>query len=357
MDKILYVGKIETGNMLLKEYKGKVDMQMFYAMQSTKNDILNVIIDDKENFKGVIINIDEIEKAFNDLESIIEEVLESTDTNLCILCSGRVKDDSLVVKMLELGVQYLMIYPGISYNARVIDNILNDKSNIPKILGGQFAKSNSTQSKSPLKENTSTESKNSIETKTVAIGSCIPRMGATTLSIQLTKYFEKKKKRSCYIDSTDTDYMSDFLLVYENEGKLDEEHNKFTLDNIDFYYDFNNQLWEYIINQKYDYIIFDMGLISADNDKINNFINSDYHILCVGSKANEFKAMSILLEKLYYSKTYYAFYSVPKAQMPNISQACIQNEQAHGFIPYIDDEFVLQGNVENIFNDYFKIER
>ena len=353
MNKILYIGNSDTAESLYKEYEGKdVELQPFYAEQSSKEDILNVIYDESEDFKGVIINVDEIGDTYKDLADIVENVLESSDIRLCLLCLGRMKDDDLIVAMLELGIQYIMLYPSIYHNAKVIDNILEGKTNVAQLLYNQPI-DKTKKEVSNADNSSSDDTENSIEPKTIALGGCVPRMGTTTLSIQLIKYLQSLENNVCYVDSTGTNYMNDFLLVYEEEGEYDKEHNKFILDGIDFYYEFNNDMWEYITAQNYNYIVFDMGVISVDDDKICNFINTDYHILLAGSKANEFKAMAILLEKLYHSKTHFAFYSVPKAQIPSISGACTQNGQKHCFIPYIDDEFVLQENMRTIFNDIF----
>ena len=344
MKSILYIGDIDTARSLQRESKSlKVEIQPFHAVGSSKKEILSVIKAEERHLFGLILNIDEIGNTTEEITDTIKEILVKTDIRLCLLCAGHTIAEPFIRSTIEMGVQYYMMGANSAVNAKVIRNMLQNKANVSALFDNQ---------PSVVKEE---KPVTVIKTKVITVGGCVSRIGTTTLCIQLIKYLQSIGKKVCYIDRSGTFFMNDFLLIYENEGTIDDEHSLFRLDGIDFYYSLHDESRDYAREQGYDYLVCDVGVVNHDEELLSLFLDSEIHILCAGSKSNEFRSVYNLLDVLNDKGVHYAFYSVPKAQKPSIADTCKAHNQKYYFTPYIDDEFTLQENCRRMFNKMFNI--
>ena len=343
MRAILYIGDVITaGNLQRESKKYKVEILPFYAADSSSKEIADVIYDESSRYFGVIVNIDEITIPAKEIQQLINDMLIKTDLSVCVMCVGHTIDEPLIEKLVEMGTQFFMTGVNSSMNAKVIMNMLKGQSNVSSLFPDND--NNTVNRNAPPKK-----------TKSITVGGCLPRMGVTTFCIQMIQYLHSIGKKACYVDRTSSQYMDDFMLIYENEGVLDEEHSRFTLEGIDFYYAIHDDSREFARKQGYDYIVADVGVLNFDEELLQLFTESDMHILCAGSKSNEFKAVYNLLNALIDKGVYYVFYSVPHAQRKSITETCEKHKQKCFFMPYLDDEFVLQKNSRGMFNKMFDI--
>jgi hypothetical protein len=344
MRTILYIGDVITaGNLQRESKKYKVEILPFHAAESTSKEITDVIYDDSNRYFGVIINIDELTISVNETQNIVKDMLVKTDMMLCLLCAGHKIEEPVIRNLVEIGVQFFMTGVNSIINAKVILNMLKGQPNVASLF--------------PNNEGVSNGSDNKIKTKSITVGGCLPRMGVTTFCIQLIQFLHSIGKKACYVDRTSSNYMDDFILIYEKEGVLDQEHSRFTLEGIDFYYAISDEAREFAKKQGYDYIVADVGTLNFDEKLLELFTGSDMHILCAGSKPNEFKAVYNLLEVLIDKGVRYVFYSVPRAQRKSIAGTCENHNQKCYFMPFLDDEFILQKNSRGMFYKMFSIER
>lgn len=343
MKSILYLGDVATAWNLQREIeKLKVEIQPFHAIDSTKNELQSVIHGEEKRLFGIIINIDELSNTEQEISQIIKDIIVKTDVRLCIMCPGHTIAEPFIRTMVEMGVQFFMMGANSIVNAKVIKNMLANKSNVSAIFEQTSSDNTKEKPTLPVKE-----------TKVITVGGCVSRIGVTTFCIHLIKFLQSISKKACYVDRSGTSYMGDFMLIYENEGQSDPAHSRFILEDIDFYYFTDDAAKEFARNQGYDYIVCDVGELNRDRENINLFIDSDMHILCAGSKSNEFKAVYNLLDTLHDKGVYYTFYSVPRAQRPSIAETCKSHRQKCFFTPYIDDEFVLQKNTQRMYMKMF----
>ena len=305
MRTILYIGDVITaGNLQRESKKYKVEILPFHAADSTSKEITDIIYDDSNRYFGVIINIDELTISADETQNIIKDILVKTDMTVCLMCAGHTIEEPVIRNLVEIGVQFFMTGVNSIINSKVILNMLKRQSNVATLFSNN--------------EGVSNGSDNIIKTKSITVGGCLPRMGVTTFCIQLIQFLHSIGKKACYVDRTSSNYMDDFILIYEKEGVLDQEHSRFMLE---------------------------------------LFTESDMHILCAGSKPNEFKAVYNLLEVLIDKGVHYVFYSVPRAQRKSIAGTCENHNQKCYFMPFLDDEFILQKNSRRMFYKMFNIER
>lgn len=343
MKSLLYLGDVDTANSLQRESKAyKVEILPFHAVDSNANELNSVIYDDGYLFFGVILNIDELAVSDDKISAIAKDILVKTDMRLCIVCAGHTIEEPLIRNLVEMGVQFFMTGVNSVMNAKVIKNILTNKTNVAVFFDNDESMLSKDKPPLPAKE-----------TKVITVGGCVSRIGVTTFCIHLIKFLQSISKKVCYVDRSGTSYMDDFMLIYENEGVKDGAHSRFVLEDIDFYYFTDDDAKEFARKQGYDYIVCDVGVVNHDKELLELFTDSDMHILCAGSKSNEFRAVYNLLDVLHDKGVYYIFYSVPKAQRPSIYETCKKHNQQCYFTPYIDDEFVLQKNTQRMFMKMF----
>lgn len=135
MKSLLYLGDVDTASSLQRESKSyKVEILPFHAVDSNANELNSVIYDDGYRFYGVILNIDELAVSDDEISAIAKDILVKTDMRLCIVCAGHTIEEPLIRNMVEMGVQFFMTGVNSVMNAKVIKNILANKTNVAIFL-------------------------------------------------------------------------------------------------------------------------------------------------------------------------------------------------------------------------------
>mgnify|MGYP002626032186 CR=1 FL=1 len=380
MKNVLYIGIKETFSMFRKNTPKDTNIRLLSGYNLSYERIRSVVLDSEELW-AVIINLEEIKKAINNIDNLVEELLsECEDTKICIMCKGYSLTNETLQLLLELGIQYIMPYINDAGNINVYKQLLdeNNTNNIEEVFsrGRKMKKHKNNTEKTNNKEgdinnehkeeNNNKEEEKSIvnlhlnkkEPVIISIASCIPRMGATTLALQMLFALNTDKKKVCYIDNTrDNEYITAFLKAWSSQGSYDYENNKFSLIGIDFYYNMNKDILSYIFTRgNYDYILYDYGCIYNDNKKTKFFLNADIKFICGGSKCNEYIRIIELCEQLKNEDVKFLFNFVKNSKQKSISQFLSQYQFDFYFMPFILDEFELQEKTYKILNKIFKFD-
>lgn len=367
MKNVLYIGNRETYLKFKKATPKGANIRLLSGLNQSSENIKSVIYD-SENLMAAIINLDEIPKAIGRISELIEELLsECEQTKICIMAEGYSLMNNTLQLLLELGIQYLMPYFNDDGNINVYYQLLdeNNSSNIEEVFSSGRKKTkeyNTTESSITVNVSSNNKEfekkdndKKGDTLKIISIGSIIPRMGATTIALQTLFALNTDKKKVCYIDSTrDNEYINSFLKAWDSQGSYDYEYNKFTLAGMDFYYNMNKNILKYIFTKgNYDYILYDYGCIYNDERKLNFFLNSDYRLLCAGSKCNEYVRLMEMCEQLKGNDINILFNLVKASKQKSISEFLKQYDYKYFFMPFILDEFELTEKTFRILNKIF----
>ena len=364
-----------------------VDFADYTTKGLSKGAIYSIAVD--KHYDSVIVNINEIDLEDEELIELIEQLVYEEIGNVCIMGIGCTYDNNIIIGAVNAGVEHFIMYADMESNIQAFVDLINNEPNLTALenffILSDKKKKKSVKPKETPKADTDTEiatekekeeEENTISanediksiqqdihenktenviTKTIAVGGCLPRMGATTISIQLVKYLLSVGKRACYVDCTDSDYIESFIAVYRELGELNNEEKTFTLDGIVFYCNSDRDTLQTINEKGYEYVVLDYGCIYQDNAKIRAFSEKDIKLLCAGSQPNEYKAIYHLLDDLQYVDVTYLFYSVAEREKPVISETCLNYNKHCYFTPFIEDVFVLQQDTAEMFGQVFGI--
>jgi hypothetical protein len=331
----------------------------------------------------IIVNFD----CFNNNDSfkIIKESLKN-NSQVCVLHKGYATQDKQVEKVIKAGVKFLLLSSNDKQNIKLLSRVIEGKyqENISYIqqLEDKKTKKNNTDTaqmnilsdtnldnvvkfdfdESVVDTETTTEGEE--YTNTIVVAGCVPRIGTTTVSIHMLTLLIEKGKKVCYIDRSGNNYIYWLTKLYGNMGTIDMDHNKYTLNNIDFYFMVNKNVLDYIYDSDYDYILYDVGvveieetesgIITKDKKKIKMLQEADYGFLCCGSKCNEYFATNAIITNNDCRNMYLMFYSVSKEDQEDMKSFCKQYCKKTCFVPYIDNEFLTQKDTDNLIGRIFK---
>ena len=195
------------------------------------------------------------------------------------------------------------------------------------------------------------ESNNKFNYIEVAVAGCIQRIGVTSVAIQLIKFLQSIGKTACYIDNTDTDYIS-LCKGYYYCDDIDEELHKITIDGIDMYTDVTAEIMKSVYIKNYNFIIYDIGNINDNPQKQTSFLQKKFRLLVTGQKPNEIHAFNKLIDSMYNTNISYLFNFVPQADRDDVLEDT-KNKGSAYFVPYFDDCFSLTSESVPIFSDIF----
>lgn len=391
VNNILYVGNDSYYKVLQKaadKYKLTIDIIPSDSLKdiNTINMYVSGYINDEEE-NLLIINFDCFNN--NDVFKILNEIFSvSKNQRVCLLHKGYTTKDKQVEKAIKAGVKFFLLSKNDAQNIKLLSRVIDGKykDNITYIKQNEenkVKKSNSSQisifsdtnaNKDNIKddsENVGTEDSAVAEdkaeeeyTNTIVVAGCVPRIGTTTLSIHTLTLLINKGKKVCYIDKSGNNYIYWLTKLYGHMGTIDREHNKYTLNGIDFYFMVNKNVLDYIYDSDYDYILYDVGvveieevnssIVTKDKNKIKMLQEADYGFLCCGSKCNEYFATNAIITKNDCRNMYLMFYSVSKEDQDDMKSFCKQYCKRTCFVPYIDNEFLAQKDTIDLIGSIFK---
>lgn len=308
------------------------------------------------NIDYLIINYSAINKMTkeNDIITTIEKIRRLYELRIIFILEGATKGNTLLGRLFNLGI----------YNFITATNDILFREELIKTLspkGMNFA--NSAKFKLDnnffvVNGNSKIVKENYIKVKqkvTIAVCSSERHMGATTQAINITKYLSQLPNVNvCYIENNNN---NSIIQIYNTSNKEEvnyyEESGKIEYQGIEMY--MKSSISE-IINDKYDFIVFDFGSMQEMNDsEVSNFLTKDIKFIVSGTKAWELPGLFECFEKIGNDKNINFIFNFTKKEDKQFFRNNMGDFKENTiFSEYIDDPFNVANRLylERIFNPF-----
>lgn len=336
---LLYVGEEKHGffvNEIVSRY-GIPCKFTGYVKNLTK---ANNIILSYNNLTYIVIDIGNIHSNPSEIIAFLEKLKLATKAHIIFFAGGYATESELVQNAAKIGIKYFILAPLLGSQKEELDHCLN------LIPNNDFYKPEK-KSKPQLKP-LSPQNK---PYQSIAVASCISRMGATTVSLQTVKYLLLKGKRVCYIEINDSGFCAK-LVDYIDEGvSHDSVQGKIIYQNIEMYYD-QTQISN-ILKMPYDYYVYDFGCMTKDTFQSISYFEKTYKFMLCGSKPSELDSLQAIIEQIYNKDIYYLFNHCTSNEYKDIKELMEEKAESTFFPSYTPDMFSYSSNNNDIFNSIF----
>lgn len=352
-NKILYIGNPDTAFIFQKIVEqANAELIVFSAITASKDMIINKALE--EPYEMIVLNAPECYEVKSETINIIEKIfcsVNSHNTKIALMAPGYSSNSHLIVAAAQKGIRFFITGNTAS---DMIEEFKTAKAGIGNIPIDVYQIQNPA-----IKEEfiSAAEKFSSVE---IAVGGSMPRIGTTTIAIQLIKFLQSEGKTACYVDLSNTDYM-DLVTNYYDTEKHENDLNKFTLVGVDIYTKVTQEILYQIHVRNYNFIIYDTGSLLNNSINTADFLRKSIKLLCVGNKPNENKALKSVANTLYNTKINYVYSFVPDDEIDDIRE---ELEKWFGsacyFASYIPDAFSLNNSSRTMFkailSEYFPVE-
>ena len=349
-NKILYIGNPDTAFIFQKIVEqANAELIVFNAITASKDMIINKALG--ESYEMIILNAPECYEVKSETINIIEKIFCSVNihnTKIVLMAPGYSSNSHLIVAAAQKGIRFFITGNTVS---DMIEEFKTAKAGIGNIPIDVYQIQNPA-----IKEEfiSAAEKFSSVE---IAVGGSMPRIGTTTIAIQLIKFLQSEGKTACYVDLSNTDYMELATNYYDTE-KHEKDLNKFTLAGVDVYTNVTQEILYQIHVRNYNFIIYDTGSLLNNSINTADFLRKSIKLLCVGNKPNENKALKCVADTLYNTKINYIYSFVPDDETDDIKE---EIKKWFGrtcyFASYIPDAFSLNNSSRAMFkvilSEYF----
>lgn len=304
----------------------------------------------------LIINYSAVSKMSNenDIVTTIEKIRRFCDLRIIFILEGATKGNTLLGRLFYLGI----------YNFITATNDTLFKEELIKTLsekGMNFANSAKFQLDNNffnISGNTKIVKEKYVKVKqkvTVGICSSERHIGATTQAINITKYLSQLPNVNvCYIENN---RHNSIIQIYNMANKEDvnyyEETGKIEYQGIEMY--MQSSISE-IINDKYDFLIFDFGSMQDMNDsEVTNFLTKDIKFIVSGTKSWELPGLFECFEKIGNDRNINFIFNFTKNEDKQFFKNNMGDFKDNTmFSEYIEDSFVVANKLywERIFNPF-----
>ena len=180
----------------------------------------------------------------------------------------------------------------------------------------------------------------------ISVAGVLPRMGTTTLSLQLVKFLQSTGYTAAYVECNRQQYIWAVASTYGGQDQR-VQHKEFEYAGIPmFSHDSLSRLTSG--SGQYEYLICDYGCIQlrAFTEKNKNggtmkdeYMNAEASILTVGSAPNELGHSMRFMRSAEFSSNIYAFYETPAPDEEEILARMDDYRDRTVFIPHMPDPF------------------
>lgn len=354
--KYIYISNVS--NPIIEEVckENKIHLICRYINDYNLESFLQSELTNLNNIDYLIIDYSAINKMTkeNDIITTIEKIRRLYELRIIFILEGATKGNTLLGRLFNLGI----------YNFITATNDILFKEELIKTLsakGMNFA--NSAKFKLDnnffvVNGNSKIVKENYIKVKqkvTIAICSSERHMGATTQAINITKYLSQLPNVNvCYIENNNN---NSIIQIYNTSNKEEvnyyEESGKIEYQGIEMY--MKSSISE-IINDKYDFIVFDFGSMQEMNDsEVNNFLTKDIKFIVSGTKAWELPGLFECFEKIGNDKNINFIFNFTKKEDKQFFRNNMGDFKENTiFSEYIDDPFIVANRLylERIFNPF-----
>lgn len=354
--KYIYISN--TINPIIEEVckEKKIHLVCRYINEYNLENFLQTELQILNNIDYLIIDYKGINKLTkdNDIVTTIEKIRRFCDLRIIFILEGATKGNTLLGRFFYLGI----------YNFITATNDVLFKEELIKTLtpkGMNFANSVKYQLENNLfavNGNTKLVKETYVKVKqkvTVGICSSERHLGATTQAINMTKYLSQLPNVNvCYIENNRN---NSIIQIYNASNKEEinyyEEAGKIEYKGIEMY--MKSAISE-IINDKYDFLIFDFGSMQDMNEaEVNNFLTKDIKFIVSGTKAWELPGLFECFEKIGNDKNINFIFSFTKKEDKQFFKNNMGDFKENTmFSEYIDDPFILANKFywEKIFTPF-----
>lgn len=318
---ILYVGNEIKGN-FIKEISKK-DKIVYTGSYNRVAEYEDIIF--QNSYDIILFDVDNLIDESLVIKDYIIRVEKAKNTKIIIVAIGYSYHSELISILVQAGFKNFIFGTSLS--------VQYDEYN--KCLSGYF---DNTEIES-LMEEPETEEKKQEKTlkkfKTIGIAGVLPRIGNTTICLQLIKYIKSKGYNAAYVEINSSNYIESCEKLYANVLK-DKEGRYIIYNNINLY---NGSDINEVINSEYNFIICDYGDITNPSFNKISFIEKDIKIFVAGSKPNEFQAIQPVLQSQVYSDAKFIFNFVPDADKEDIKEMMCEKASDTIFTVYSPEPF------------------
>lgn len=336
--------------------ENKIHLVCRYINDYNLESFLQTELANLNNIDYLIINYSAINKMTkeNDIITTIEKMRRFYELRIIFIMEGATKGNTLLGRLFYLGI----------YNFITATNDILFREELIKTLspkGMNFA--NSAKFKLDnnffvVNGNSKIVKENYIKVKqkvTIAVCSSERHMGATTQAINITKYLSQLPNINvCYIENNKN---NSIIQIYNASNKEEvnyyEESGKIEYQGIEMY--MKSSISE-IINDKYDFLVFDFGSMQDMNDsEVTNFLTKDIKFIVSGTKAWELPGLFECFEKIGNDKNINFIFNFTKNEDKQFFKNNMGDFKENTiFSEYIEDPFIVANKLyfERIFNPF-----
>lgn len=248
----------------------------------------------KKEYRQVIISLDEVHSAVDEMLDSFEKLSRGM-TAPVIFLMGRYAEDRTILQAFEkLGVCISETVPA-GIKRRLIEYLEPGSDTLQKL---EQEKPDPT----PKKQEQLFRPVPVHKTVTVAVCGALPRMGATTQTLQLLRFLQMQQKKVCYVELNRHGHIKLFPEMYET-SQLDESSGCVRFEGMELYYE--PERISDILDRQYDFILYDFG--SLQETDLVSYLEKDIKIIVCGSKPYELGALMQAFERLEQEKVFYVF--------------------------------------------------
>lgn len=175
----------------------------------------------------------------------------------------------------------------------------------------------------------------------IHIGGTMPRIGTTTVAIQLVLFLKIMGYEAAYVEMNPQDYIWGCENLYA-DCKRDKLSGKVTIHKVDMYS--GDWMPELISGgTHYDYILCDYGNIYRKDFERSQFVDCGAMVIVSGVKPNEIFGAERALRDVILKKAVYVFSFVPKEDEDEIRAMMQDKARETAFMPYAPEPFDGKG--------------
>lgn len=320
---IIYAGK-ETKAGFIQEVVGKDSLQILSDQIPLREQIGTILMEKPEYI------IYDLEQYPLDPEEIASEILKLYKTIKAehIFLSDHFSPSSkLITCLYESG-----------FTRFIFGSTLTDKKEELKRAMTQYYDVNPREEVVMAYEKAKEKEMNLHQKQRIGICSSIPRMGASTLAIQLVKYFIYQGYQACLIGIYQKEDI-ELIQKYYDMTKEDKELGFFQLENVDYYY--KEESLEEVFEKPYDFFVYDYGCYQDRDFNRQSYLEKDHKMMVLGYTPKEIEATRKVLEQVTYRNMKYIYNFTSKKDEKDVLEMMGELKESTYLLGYVPDPYEL----------------
>lgn len=343
-ERIISIGILNTLS-FVDEYAKNHNMEHINVNNAyTPEEIFQVVL--SEEYQYIYINLKQVDDVADEIAFLFKRLVEAANGKIIVGATNYLPASELVQAVKNTGIKYfifsdILIEQKEEFQKCMKDLGNSDISSVPDIpsLHEEPEETISLPIMTPTTDR-----------MTIAILSKTPRMGTTTIALQICQYLKMMSYKVCYIQMNKTGWVQ--LFEKWTDGIIhDEEIGRVVYKDIDMYY--KPEKINSILNMGYNYYIYDYGT----TDDTVSVLEKNIQIGILGTAPLEMENAQNLINSFITSEMIYCFNFVPETERQDVLNL-MENKSSHSFFfNYCPNPFFLSAENTEILSNIFKIEK